>query len=257
MEDACVQLLKDQLPTINNFFVGWYGGEPLVGKRPLISMSKKFMALCDEAEVGYGADIVTTGYLLDEQTCRELQECRVSVAQITLDGPPDVHNRMRPLAGGGPSFDRIVENLHHAVNYLGVAIRVNVDTENYAWVEEPLQILAANGLSGRLQVYLGQLVAVDDGGLAPVVHLQGAVLHQQGVRRRGDRVHRVGNALWLLGVRAFPGRSGAPCTAVRSNEFILGSDGELYKCWESVGNPSHVIGNIRDYTNSKPPPTLC
>jgi uncharacterized protein len=46
-----------------------------------------------------------------------------------------------------------------------------------------------------------------------------------------------------------PQPSGAPCTAVRSNEFILGSDGELYKCWESVGNPSHVIGNIRDYTN--------
>jgi uncharacterized protein len=36
---------------------------------------------------------------------------------------------------------------------------------------------------------------------------------------------------------------------VRANELVVGSKGEVYKCWESVGNPQEVIGHIRDYEN--------
>ena len=249
VEAACVQLLKDQLPRINNFNVGWYGGEPLIGKRPLLSLSSKFIALCDEAGVTYSADIVTNGYMLDEQTCRELQACRVGTAQITLDGPPDIHNAMRPLAGGGPTFDRIVENLQHAVEYFSVAIRVNVDAENYRRVEELLKILADNGLSGRLFVYLGQLVAVDDGGLAPSSSYRSPCFTNKEFAAAESEFTLMAMQYGFSGP-SIPGPVGAPCTAVRSNELILGSDGEMYKCWESVGNPSHVIGNIRDYANT-------
>ncbi len=249
VEAAVLQLLKDQLPTINSFHVGWYGGEPLVGKRPLLSLSKAFIELCDDADVGYSSDIITNGYLLDERTCRELQQCRVASAQITLDGPPDIHNLMRPLAGGGPTFDRIVENLRHAVDYMAVAVRVNVDTENYARVEELLKLLAAAGLSGRLQVYLGQLVAVDDGGLAPSSSYRAPCFNNKEFAAAETEFTDLAMRYGFAGP-SVPGPVGAPCTAVRSNEFILGSEGELYKCWESVGNPSHVIGNIRDYHNT-------
>ena len=33
------------------------------------------------------------------------------------------------------------------------------------------------------------------------------------------------------------------------NELVIGSKGELYKCWESVGNPTEVCGDIRNYKN--------
>ena len=47
---------------------------------------------------------------------------------------------------------------------------------------------------------------------------------------------------------ALPEPTAAPCTAVRANELIVGSHGELYKCYESIGNPTEVSGNIRNYT---------
>jgi len=249
VEAACLQLLRDQLPKINHFNVCWYGGEPLVGKRPLLSLSKDFIALCDEAEVMYTSDIITNGYLLDEHTCRELRECRVASAQVTLDGPPDVHNRMRPLAGGGPSFDRILENLRHAVDYLQIALRVNVDSENYGRIEELLEILAANGLAGKLFVYLGQLVAVDDGVAAPSTLYRSPCFTNKEFADAQTEFTRLAMGYGFAGP-SVPGPIGAPCTAVRSNELLVGSDGELYKCWESVGNPNHVIGNIRDYRNT-------
>jgi uncharacterized protein len=30
----------------------------------------------------------------------------------------------------------------------------------------------------------------------------------------------------------------------------VGSEGELYKCWDSVGNRMEVVGEIRDYKNT-------
>jgi uncharacterized protein len=30
------------------------------------------------------------------------------------------------------------------------------------------------------------------------------------------------------------------------NELVVGSEGELYKCWASVGNHAEAVGHIRD-----------
>ena len=32
--------------------------------------------------------------------------------------------------------------------------------------------------------------------------------------------------------------------------MVVGSEGELYKCWDSVGNRREVIGHITDYKNT-------
>src|SRR5207237_369308 len=109
----------------------------------------------------------TNGYLLDEETCAQLSERRVSSVQVCLDGPPEVHDRMRPLAGGRGSFWHIIQNLHHAIKRLAVAVRMNVDTENFGHTEELLQILAGEGFAGKLTVYPGQIVGVNDGTSAP------------------------------------------------------------------------------------------
>ena len=39
----------------------------------------------------------------------------------------------------------------------------------------------------------------------------------------------------------------SPCTAVRVNELVVGARGELYKCWDSVGNKREVIGHLRSW----------
>lgn len=249
VEGGLVQLLDDQIPKLTNVHVTWYGGEPLVGKRPLVRLSKAFIERCDAAGVAYTATIITNGYLLDAATCQDLVDCRVSSAQITLDGPPEVHDRMRPLAGGGPTFGRILENVRVAVDYLPVGIRMNVDTENYGRAEELLRVLADAGLSGRLMVYLGQLVGIDDG-----VPVASSTYTPRCFTRKEFAAAEV--AFTELAMRYgfaipnVPTPVATPCTAVRANELIVGSDGELYKCWESVGNPGHVIGNIRDYKNT-------
>jgi uncharacterized protein len=246
VQEAVVRVLDDKLPAMTSFSVTWYGGEPLVGKRSLLALSDVFIERCDRNEVHYSADIITNGSLLDEQTCAELRDRRVGLAQVTLDGPPDVHDKMRPTAGGGGTFWSIVKNLRHAVNYLDIAVRVNVGGENFDRVEELLQILADEGFAGKMTVYPGQLVSVDDGAAAPsATYAHHCFTGPEFARAQlefADLAARYG-----FGSSSLPKPAATPCTAVRANELVVGSKGELYKCFESVGNRLEVIGDIRTY----------
>lgn len=248
VQEQVLRIVDDQLPKISTLNVTWYGGEPLVGKQPLLALSDAFVGRCKRAGVVYDADIVTNGYLLDEDTCVELKEHHVSRVQVTLDGPPETHDVMRPLAGGRGSFWPIVDNLPHAIRYLAVTVRVNVDRTNFSGVEELLQILADRGLAGRLNVYPGQIVAVSDAVQAPSARYSAPCFSNADFARAElefrQLVHRYGFSQYSL-----PRPTGAPCTAVRANELVVGSKGELYKCWDSVGNPLEVIGHVRDYDN--------
>jgi uncharacterized protein len=248
VERSILAVLDDQLPTIGRFTVTWFGGEPLVGKRPLLNLSDAFIERCDAAEVTYSASIITNGYLLSRETCEQLRDRRVTAAQVGIDGPPDVHNRMRPLATGAESFDRIVENLHHAVEYLDVSVRVNLDEANLDRAEELLAILADQGFAGKLHVYAGHLVGVGVNPAAPSASYHRCLTNPDfaAASSEFDRMaHRYG-----LGRPSVPQPMGTPCTAVRANELVVGSAGELYKCWDSVGSEFEVIGHIADYRNT-------
>lgn len=167
VQQSVLKYLHDHIEQVNRFEMHWLGGEPLLAKKSLFSLSRRFIDLCEEYNVGYAADITTNGYLLDQVTCQELVEHRVFNAQVCLDGPPHIHDRMRPLAGGGGTFWKILENLQIAVDYLDVTVRVNADTVNYEHAEELIQILEKAGLAGKITIYLGQLVKVDDGAESP------------------------------------------------------------------------------------------
>jgi uncharacterized protein len=59
----------------------------------------------------YKANITTNGYFLDIATARRLTALGIAFFQVSLDGPPDVHNRSRVRADGSGTFARIWSNL--------------------------------------------------------------------------------------------------------------------------------------------------
>ncbi|MGR3310841.1 MAG: radical SAM protein [Candidatus Brocadiales bacterium] len=248
VQQTLLQIVDDQLPNISSFFVSWFGGEPLVGKEQLLALSDGFIKRCDSAGVNYDSDIITNGYLLDEETSAQLRDRRVTRAQVTLDGPPKVHDRMRPLAGGKGSFWRIVQNLHHAIKYFNIGVRVNVDNENIGDAEELFQLLAAEGLSGKVSVYPGRVVELNKGAPAPSTTNKICSFTNHEFASAEIEFNKLAN-YYGFSRPSLVEPVATPCTALRENELVVGSKGELYKCWESVGNSSEVIGHIRDYKN--------
>jgi uncharacterized protein len=246
VQDAIVQLVDDGVDRLSAIDITWMGGEPLVGKRSLLDLADRLIERCDRHGIDYTSTIVTNGWLLDGDCARELAERRVSDAQVTLDGPPEVHDRMRPYVGGGSTFWRIVENLKEAVDHIDISVRVNVDESNLWRAEELMAILADEGLAGRLQVYAAKMTFYEDNAAAPVANYHNRCYttpeFAQVKLDFDELAHRYG-----LGGGGVPQPAPLPCMAVAANAIVVGSEGEVWKCWDDIGNPDKVVGDIRRY----------
>lgn len=248
VQGAICQLVEHKISSAKAFHVMWYGGEPLLGKTAILRLSDKFIEIACNAHVEYSAEVATNGYLLNEVCCKELAEHRVSKVQVCLDGPREVHNRMRPLVSGRGSFDRIVQNLHHAVRYFMVAVRMNVSSENTSHAKALLKFLADQGFAGKLAVYPGQIVAVNDGIASPSTTYCAGCLSKPNFANFELAFARLAAEYGFL-KSTLPQPTGAPCTAVRANELVIDSEGNLYKCLESMGNVSEAFGSVFDWQN--------
>jgi uncharacterized protein len=241
-----VEVLDEQLATIEHFNVTWFGGEPLLATDRIYSLSEAFLQRCEAADVTYSASIVTNGYLLTPDVARRLRACRVEGAQITLDGPAETHDLMRPLRSGRGTFDVVLDNVVACADVLPISIRVNLDAHNVAAYEQLLDTLVDRGLSGRVSVNPGQIVAYDEGIGAP----------SESYRPRCftlpefadvEREFLANAQVRGLASASLPQPVATPCTAVRENELVVGANGELYKCWDSVGNEQEVVGHLRSW----------
>ena len=108
----------------------WFGGEPLLAVDVIEGLSKRLISLAEEYHAGYEAEIVTNGYLMDRKNIEILERCRVKKCQITIDGIGDANDATRHLAGGGPTFDRIIRNIREKRIPFQVSIRQNVQESN-------------------------------------------------------------------------------------------------------------------------------
>jgi uncharacterized protein len=107
-----------------------HGGEPLLaGRERLRSMVTTLRAALPES-CGHTVGLQTNGTLLDERLLDELQGLGVKIG-VSLDGPPEAHDRHRRRANGRGSF---------------------------AVVDRALTLLAA---PGRREAYAGLLCTVD------------------------------------------------------------------------------------------------
>ena len=152
-----VEVLDEQLPTIQQFHVTWFGGEPLLGTDRIYGLSAEFIARCDDAEVAYSASIVTNGYLLTPERPVGSEVSRRERADHPRrpgrDPRPDAAAAERP-----GTFDAILDNVVACADPADLDPRQpRHQTRRY---EQLLDLLVKRGLSGRVTVYPGQIVAL-------------------------------------------------------------------------------------------------
>ena len=220
------------------FSVTWFGGEPLLRFGQIRRLSERFRALDFRR---YGASLITNGYLLDADKAALLDELAVREVQITLDGPEEVHDRRRTLVSGGGTFRRILENIDalFASGWTGrLLLRVNVDRTNAKEYHRIYEFLYArySGYAKRLHVYPGIVHAMgkENPDTACLFDVDEAADFQiEQFRRYGVRDHPF-----------YPGRKLFNCIAARRNGYVVGPEGELYKCWNDIGVAERIVGHV-------------
>lgn len=224
--------------------VTWYGGEPLLPESfpVVLSLSERIMDMCRQQSIPYTANIITNGYLLDRKKAGQLASINVSLAQITLDGPGNVHDKTRTLKNGEGTFDQIVRNIRECLDILRFSIRMNVSGNNTTAIVPLKEILRQKHIlenRDRVSFYVSPVRAYTGscrfGGCLTnaAFSLMQLELLQNGINRDGFNT-----------VEEYPSAKESVCTAVNSDSYVIGPSGELYKCWLDLGRPALSVGNI-------------
>lgn len=236
-------LIDARLRELETLFVTWYGGEPLLGADQLLELAHFMQDRCELAGVELQSSIVTNGWHLDAEMAQRLVDAGVPVAQVTIDGPPDVHNVRRPHLNGGETFERIIANVAEAADIMQIVIRVNADATNIDRVPELIERFDDAGLAGRVKIYLGKIDPVAHNPLAPSASYD-APCHSldefSDARAAFDQLARSHG----FEAGGLPAALANPCTAIRTNELIVGAKGELWKCIDNAGDDDEIVGTI-------------
>jgi len=246
VQDALLALVQRVSPAIKRLHIAWYGGEPLLRRDLIASLSDRLIELCRQRGLAYDAMIVTNGYFLDVEVARKLVDRRVRAAQITLDGLPSYHDARRHLHSKKGTFARIVDNLKavvDAVPELAISVRVNIDDRNREDIEGLLDLLAEQGLGGRpnLKLYFAPIEAMTEGchGVTDVT------MSKSRYARLEADLYRHGFKAGLTAL-PYPPRFHGTCAAVRPRGFVIVPSGDIHKCWDTVSDPSRAIGTLFD-----------
>ena len=221
--------------------VTWFGGEPMLAVDLIESMSERLMALAEEFGAEYSATIVTNGYLLTQENINILNRCKITLCQITIDGLGEMHDATRHLAGGGATFDRIIGNLRNSKIPFRICIRQNVQESNFSSVpkvKEFIEMLAEE--SGNSLFYEPNLVrrnkASEERGTQSTL-LCGTDSSDIGIMRETGR---------------FSSGRGYYCGASGIWFIVIDENGNLFKCWESIGDPTNAFATVHDWDPNNP-----
>lgn len=234
--DETIEFIKKSDPDNKGIGICWYGGEPLLGIRTIEYITRQLFA-DEKVKEKFQAEIVTNGYYLNEENALLLKELGITRAQITLDGPPEIHDQRRTLINGKPTFHKIMENIKKVHEIIKIDIRVNVDRSNIERVMDILDILEVENLKNKVGFYIA---AVDDA--ADLVPNPDCFSDKDFSKEELELyVQALKKGFNLISV---PGPMFGICGAVAKNSYVIDPLGNLYKCWNEIGRIESCVGNV-------------
>lgn len=242
MSEETIQKMKEYIEKIKEqykyIYIAWYGGEPLLAFKIVKELMETVYENFEKKYVS--TDAVTNGYLLNEETVLGMKELNISRIQITIDGPPEIHNVRRKLPSGEDTFFVILNNMKNALKIypeLNITVRVNVDKTNIKRIDEIEKHLAEYELLGKISVYI-----------APVTNINETCNDKQCFNTEEFALEEINfmKRNWSKGVDfvRMPIRNVGMCGAVSLHSWLIDAKGDLYKCWDDVGNLSEKVGSI-------------
>lgn len=223
----------------NSVSITWYGGEPLLAL-PIIEKILRQLPSTNKELSGH--NIITNGYYFDDKAIALFKEFPLNRIQITLDGNRERHNGIRFNKNDtSNSFDRIVSNMDRILEELPstfLSVRVNVGTVNQEHFVEVEQFLKQRWEKySNFEVYPG-LLRIDN--------TEANNLGPEAIMGSKETSTRFVQHLCDCGTDMYPHLSIKSCAANRVSAFIIGPDGEIYKCWNDVTDAKKIIGYINE-----------
>jgi uncharacterized protein len=249
VRSAVKQYLAKQMPGLKRFKLEWFGGEPLYGMEAIAEIAPVALELAQKHSIEYTSRMATNGYLLTPDIVDKLFAWGILIYQITLDGPPEHHDRCRPGRDGSPTFGTILENLkamQRRSETFQVLLRINFDRDNSPGLTPLLDILERELEGDSRFRFAFRTIARWGGEADDQLNICTPEESSRLYERMEAEVKKRG--LILDGSIYNAGGIGAHvCYAARPTSFIIGATGKVMKCTiELDTNDRNVVGNINE-----------
>lgn len=236
--DALVEFFKKNAQ--KKIYITWFGGEPLLAFEQIVRLNGK---LRNEG-IRYTSSLITNGTLLTPEKYGAFGPLNLGHIQITLDGIGRQHDSKRFFKPGKGSFDTILENIDHVLKETSVNLylQVNVDKVNPRAYEEAFELLFSKYpdfvKSGRLRIGCNHIRnRTDFKGCGNCYDLD----EEFEMRKRHAALAGGAQRPFQIPPKTMP------CPLRSAAAYVIGPEGDIYKCLEFLGDPSKKIGNIVDH----------
>jgi uncharacterized protein len=236
--------------------ITWYGGEPLIRQEIIFSMQQRINDICNSQEIVVYAEIITNGVLLSQKTCDLLYELGIKRIQVTIDGPEHIHNKRRyyPVSPAN-NYNLILENIIKANNKLHFDIRVNIDNINKDFIFDLIDDLIERKIwpyKKNVVIYMAHVETVGKTGSFDLPKKEFTILQDKirnYLRCKYNEINKTDKAKMDFLYPRYGGEIGCGY-GVYENSWVIGYNGDIYRCWETVGQKNQIVGTIKDLLNN-------
>jgi len=229
-------------PQIKKVILDFYGGEPLLSSKRIISLAAALRPVLQVRGVTLELTLVTNGSLLTPWVVNDLLPWGLTSCKVTLDGPARNHNLFRPFKNGVPSYDLIVRNIKECCELMRIGIGGNFTRDNYQLFPLLLDDLEKQGLTPDklAMVKFDPVLQTTDryanltfcGGCASIEETwlaEASLLLREEILKRGYHTPKI---------------SPTTCMVDMENSLTIHYDGTLFKCLSMIGHKEYACGDI-------------
>lgn len=236
MSDETIDKLLEFIESFGDIALNitWYGGEPLMALDQIDSICEKLK----KKGIKFKHSIVTNGSLINEKTIEFFKKYNLQRAQITIDGPQKIHDARRFYKGQKGSFNNILNNIDNLLNKFPsfvIDLRINIDKNNAQYFFETCEQIKKRYIGHKINVYAG---FVDEVSECPTKNT--CIFDRSDVRNFKLDVYK--NYKMDLGV--YPSFKRQSCIAKRLNGYVIGADGNVFKCWNDIGIVTKAVSSL-------------
>lgn len=228
--------------------ISWFGGEPLLNMSIIERGMQAFEKIARQFNLIIHSGITTNGYLLGDRTVSKLLKHGVNEYQITLDGDKLTHDKNRHLKNGGPTWEKIWNNLllmKARSNEFLVNIRVNSNMDNIEFLPqfiEQVQSTFDKRFIIRIQPIIKMGMSTDKYELSSEVKYC-SLLESQLIQLSMYSYMRSLKCEDLT-IENVMKPFGLMCSCSDPNYFVIKTDGRICKCELEIEQKENYFGTI-------------
>jgi uncharacterized protein len=232
---AIVHFVERKSKDIDHLDISWFGGEPLINLNAVLELSRELKRVCATDNVELHGFMSTNAFLLSAQLLSQLVDLGISRYQITFDGPKSVHDNYRIRSNGGPTFERIWENVRSfrdVQRQFEVLIRVHVTPATVSEIRDFLEVLATEfGRDARFKITLANVShwGGPNDDVIPVFKDPGPVLGSLKALVRSENEIVDNNTF---------------CNAANPAHLVIRPNGTVVKCAHSLDLEQNQLGYL-------------